>query len=183
MKTMDVLKKWSTPRNLLLSLIATVVIISMLNYYLQVLVYDVYGNYIMPDTRFCYTFEEIQAVFDGLGSQGLQVWSTVHLLDYFFPLVYMLAMVFAIGLELKKLNIFERYDKVLLLPILGCIADYTENILVQSQVFAFPNISAIVINVASYVTLIKWAFLTLGFVVIILLILLIIYQRISKANE
>ncbi len=122
---MDTLRKWSTPRNLLLSIILSVVVIAILGYSTQVLVYSVYGDYTMPDTRFGYTFEEIQAVFDGLGSEGLQAWSMVHLLDYIFPLAYTLALVFGTGLELKRLDTFERYKKILLFPIIGCIMDYS----------------------------------------------------------
>ncbi|TFG34997.1 hypothetical protein EU527_00680 [Candidatus Thorarchaeota archaeon] len=180
MGIMDVLKRWSTPRNLLLSVIGSVVIIALMGYGLQTLVYNVYGHYTMPDTRFGYTFEEIQTVFNGIGSEGLQVWTMVHLLDYFFPLVYCFAMIFALGLQLKKLNAFDgTYNKVLFLPIFGCVTDYAENLLVQSQVLTYPNLSALVITIASYVTLLKWILLALGFGVIIILLLLIIVRRYS----
>jgi len=138
----------------------------------------------MPDTRFGYTFAEIQVVFDGLGVEGLRAWSTVHLLDYIFPITYMLAMIFSLGLQLKRLNYSSsNYNRVLLLPILGCIADYVENILVQTQVLAYPNLSANVISLASYVTISKWLFLGLGFGAIIVLLLVIIYQKFSAKAQ
>lgn len=184
MGLIDILERWSTTRNLLLSIIGSIVIIALMGYGLQVLVYNVYGNYTMPDTRFGYSFEEIQVVFDGLGLEGLQAWTMVHLLDYLFPLVYSFAMVFALGIQLTKLNLTsQNVKRVLLLPILGCIADYIENILVQTQVIAYPNISELVINLASYATIIKWILLALGFVTIMLLSLLVIYQRFSTKSS
>lgn len=180
MELMNTLKSWSTTRNLILSFVASVIVIILLGYGLQVLVYNVYGNYVMPDTRFGYTFEEIQAVFDGLGAGGLQAWTMVHLLDYIFPLVYSFGIIFAMGLELKKMDLFEKYNKILFFPILGCLADYTENILVQTQVQAYPNLSAAIINLANYVTLTKWALLALSFGVILILLFLILYQRLSS---
>ena len=183
MRLIDVLREWSTTRNLILSVVFSMVLIGILGYGTQVLVYGVYGNYTMPDTRFSYTFEEIQAVFDGLGANGLQAWSMIHLLDYLFPLFYMFAMVFGITLELRKLKYYDRFNKILLIPIFGCIMDYIENILVQTQVFTYPNISSLVIALASYVTSLKWIFLGLAFAVIIVLLFQIIYQRHSAEPE
>ncbi len=183
MGLIDILRKLSTPRNLLVSIVMSIVVVTILGYATQVFVYSIYGNYTMPDTRFGYTFEEIQTVFDGLGSEGLQAWSIVHLLDYIFPLVYMFAMAFGISVELKKIDCFDEYNKLILIPITGCIMDYSENFLVQTQVLAYPNISPLVINIASYITLSKWMLLGLGFVVIIVLLLQIIYQRNSMASD
>lgn len=179
----DTIKTWSTTRNLLLTIVASIVIIVFMGYGSQVFVYNVYGDYTMPDTRFGYTFEEIQAVFDGLGTEGLQIWTMIHLLDYIFPLVYSLAMIFGLALQLKKLDAFDgTLNKVLALPFLGCIADYGENILIQSQVLTYPNLSVIVINIASYITMAKWLFLVLAFGVIIILMLLIIIRRFSARS-
>ncbi|MDH4215194.1 MAG: hypothetical protein OEV85_14865, partial [Candidatus Thorarchaeota archaeon] len=69
---------------------------------------------------------------------------------------------------------------LLLLPLIGCLTDYLENIFVLSQVLAYPNLSEPIIILASAFTTIKWISLALSFIVIFGLILVILYNRITS---
>jgi hypothetical protein len=147
----------------------------------QTLVYEIYGDFTMPDMRFGYTFTEIQAAFTSIGAEGLRMWAIAHSPDFIFPLAYSFSMMFGIMMELNSLGKNSGVlRKTALLPLLGGIADYVENTLILTQIAVFPNLSELVIIIASVTTIIKWAFLILGFIVIFGLLILIVYKRIAS---
>ncbi|MFW9979592.1 MAG: hypothetical protein ACFFEJ_16030 [Candidatus Thorarchaeota archaeon] len=177
-RLMKALDRISTPRNLVIAIVSAIVVVSLMGTLTQTFVYGVYGDANMPDTNFGYTFAQIQEAFDTLGSEGLQIWLQVHLLDLLFPLTYAFSMVFGILMELRA-SIPERKNLRLLalLPIGGAFADYIENTLIASQAYAYPALSESVIAIASLVTISKWLLLYAGFIVIFLLLILVIIQK------
>ncbi|TFG31656.1 hypothetical protein EU528_05595 [Candidatus Thorarchaeota archaeon] len=177
----DAIERRSELRNLLLGILASVIIIAVMSFATQTLVYEVYGEFTMPDTRFGYTFTEIQTAFNAIGIEGLRVWAIAHSPDFLFPLAYTFSMMFGIMLELKRLGRSSGHlRKLVLLPLAAGLADYIENTLILSQIAVFPNLSEIVIIIANLVTLLKWAFLIIGFVVIFALLVVIVINSISS---
>ena len=171
----------STKRNLILSIVASIIIIAIMSVATQTFVYGVYGDFTMPDTRLGYTFNDIQTAFDSIGAEGLYVWAIAHSPDFLFPLAYSFSMMFGIILELRKVDRDAGNLRLMIfLPLAGGIADYLENILILSQIATYPNLSELVITISSIVTLAKWAFLALGFVVIFGLLIFGIVQTISS---
>ncbi len=168
----------STRRNLLITLVVAALSVSLMGYLTQTLVYDVYGEANMPDTNIGYTYEQIMEAFDSLGSEGLGVWSQVHLLDLIFPLGYGLAM--AIGTAMESRMVFPdrlQMRNLALIPLIGVVADYVENVLVASQIAAYPEVSELVVAVASIVTTAKWVFIYVGFLVILILLFAVVHIR------
>ena len=150
----------------------------------QMMVYEIYGDFTMPDMRFGYTFNDIQTSFNALGIEGLQAWAIAHSPDFLFPLAYSFSMMFGISMELNKAGKnSDLLRKTVFLPLIGGIADYIENTLILSQIAVFPNLSEIVIAITSAVTLLKWAFLMMGFVVIFGLLILIIIKGITSRTS
>ncbi|MFW9962508.1 MAG: hypothetical protein ACFFCX_03030 [Candidatus Sifarchaeia archaeon] len=183
MGLLELIDRWSTLRNLILMIVASFVVVMVMAMLTQTWVYDVYGEVTMPDTRFSYSFNEITDVFNTLGPEGLIVWAQAHMLDFLFPLTYMFAMAFGLNMEIRKLypeNV--NIKKLVLIPLLGGIADYVENILVLTQIAVFPNLSESVILIASVITSLKWILLVIGFVTIFVLLPLIIYHRLFNAK-
>jgi len=165
-------------------IISSFVVVMVMAILTQTLVYDVYGDVTMPDTRFTYTLTEITDVFNTLGQAGLNSWVWAHMLDFVFPLTYMFAMSFGINLELRRLPSKWSMSRFLVLfPLLGGIFDYVENTLVLTQIAAYPNLSGVVIATASAVTMLKWAFLMAGFVIIFVLIPFVVYYRLSNPES
>ncbi|MHA2072763.1 MAG: hypothetical protein ACW985_13380, partial [Candidatus Thorarchaeota archaeon] len=72
----------STARNLILTIISSAIVVTIMGITTQSLVYDIYGDVTMPDTRFAYSYSEILEVFNTLGSEGLGVWLLAHSLDF-----------------------------------------------------------------------------------------------------
>ncbi|MHA1902433.1 MAG: hypothetical protein ACXADL_00020 [Candidatus Thorarchaeota archaeon] len=173
--------KYSKPRNLGLAIIASGLIVSIMGFLTQILVYGVYGNADMPDTRFGYSYAEIIEAFHILGPDGLIVWLQVHMLDFLFPIAYSSALVFGLAMELRALlqdRTILRY--LIFIPIVAAIADYIENILIASQALVYPNLSETIISIASFITTMKWILLYLAFALVLVLILILIYKRLSK---
>ena len=180
MPILDFIEKQSSLRNLILMIVSSFVVVMVMAMLTQMLVYDVYGDVTMPDTRFAYTITEITDVFNTLGQAGLNAWVWAHMLDFLFPLTYMFAMSFGMNMEIQRLNLDGRTKLLVLIPLLGGLADYIENILVLTQIAAYPSLSEFVIVIASAITTLKWVLLGIGFGVIFALIPLLVYQRFSS---
>ncbi|TFH07527.1 MAG: hypothetical protein E4H14_08270 [Candidatus Thorarchaeota archaeon] len=180
-RTLNFIGRKASRRNLILCVLGSIITIAVMSIATQMLVYEVYGDFTMPDMRFGYTFDEIQTAFNTIGIEGLWTWVVAHSPDFLFPLAYSFAMMFGITMELNKV---EKNSGLLrttvFLPLVGGIADYIENTLILGQIAVFPNLSELVISIASAVTLVKWAFLILSFRVIFVLLFLVVYKKISS---
>ena len=180
-RMMKGLDKISTPRNLVLGIFSAIIIVSLMGTLTQILVYDVYGNANMPDTNFGYTYGDIQTAFDTLGSEGLNLWMQVHLLDVIFPLTYSFSMIFGILMEIRaSLPERKNLQLLVLLPMGGAIADYIENALIATQVLSYPVLSESIIAIASLVTITKWLLLYAGFIAIFILLIIMAIKRVQK---
>ncbi|MFW9976086.1 MAG: hypothetical protein ACFFDQ_12520 [Candidatus Thorarchaeota archaeon] len=177
----ELIERWASLRNLVAMIFASFIVVMIMGMLTQTWVYAIYGEVTMPDTRLAYSINEITDAFNTLGQEGLNVWAQAHMLDFLFPLTYMFAMAFGVNLELRKLypeNLNAR--KLVLIPLLGGIADYVENILILTQIAAYPNLTEGVIIFASGITTLKWVLLGLGFVIIFALIVLAIYRKLQS---
>ncbi|MHA2139945.1 MAG: hypothetical protein ACXADC_06175 [Candidatus Thorarchaeota archaeon] len=176
--------KYATARNLILAIISSAIVVTIMGFATQSMVYDIYGDVTMPDTRLAYSYSEILEVFNTLGTEGLGAWLLVHSLDFIFPLTYSFAIAFAISMLSRKLFPEKSGFKNLnLIGLLGGDADYIENILVASQVLSYPNLSQPIIQIASIVTTLKWVIIMVGFgLVFALLIALMARIAIERFN-
>lgn len=180
-RVLNVINQQSTVRNLVIAIIVSASSVAIMAMLTQSMVYDIYGSADMPDTNFGYSYDDILEAFDILGSDGLNVWLQVHLLDLIFPLGYSFAIAFAIMLELR--NSFPENNNLrilALLPIFAAIFDYLENALIASQALAYPNLSVSVIALASGVTILKWLLLYASFIIVFILIPVVLYKRIRN---
>lgn len=178
------LDKLSTARNLVIAITVSIIVISIMSIGTQSLVYSIYGEADMPDLMFNYDIDIVSEVFGILGSEGLEVWLTVHLLDYIFPAAYSLALTFGIILEVNASNIEEQSAKsMVIIPVFAGVFDYFENILIAQQAFAYPNLSASIISMASVFTSVKWVLLYFSFGLVFLLLIGVVYNRIYENGE
>lgn len=184
MSVLDFIERQSSLRNLIIMIVSSFVVVMVMAFLTQTLVYDVYGDVTMPDTRFAYSINEMTEVFNKLGQEGLYVWAQAHMLDFLFPLTYMLAMAFGMNMELRKsFPDSANAKKLVLFPLLAGLTDYVENILVLTQIAAYPSFSEPVILIASAITSLKWILLGVGFVIIFGLVPLIIYYKLSSSER
>ncbi len=171
----------STARNLVLAIISSTIVVTIMGLATQAMVYDIYGDVTMPDTRFAYSYSEILEIFNTLGSEGLGAWLLAHSLDFIFPLSYSFAIAFAISMLVERLFPHKGdLRKLNLIGLLGGAADYIENILVASQALSYPNLSQLVIQVASIVTTLKWAIIMVGFGLVFSLLIALIARKATE---
>lgn len=182
MKLLEIIDNQSNLRNLAVMIVSSFIVVMVMAMLTQTLVYDVYGDVTMPDTRLTYTFTEITDVFNTLGQEGLNVWAQAHMLDFLFPLTYMFALAFGMNMELRRLFPDSKAKLLVLVPLLAGIADYAENLLILTQITAYPNLSELVVLIASAVTSLKWILLSFGFIVIFALIPLVLYRKLSHSE-
>ncbi len=181
-RVLDTIEKISRPKHLILGGLVSIIIAIMLGYLTQIMINDVYGDFVILDTRLGgYSFTDIQATFDGIGIEGLGVWLQIYALDFLFPFVYSVSMMIGINLELNKLEFStKRFRPLVFLPLAAGIMDYIENILLLSQILSYPNLSAFVIAIASVVTQLKWVLVLVSFSVIVFLLILIVFRSVKK---
>jgi hypothetical protein len=148
-------------------------------YGLQTYVYSIYGQAEMPDTNIGYTYDDVLAAFNTLGTEGLSAWSLIHLLDLIFPIGYCFALVIGTGILLKRAFPEKQTLRLLtVLPFLGAILDYVENALIASQIASYPVLSVEIISIASIITTVKYGFIYVSFGVVFILLLVSIAKRI-----
>jgi len=175
------MQRLSTPRNILILLLITVVFAVLIMGIVQPQLLAASGGLPVLDMRFTYTYDEALNLLTQLGEEGRHLYSVMQLLDTVFPAAYGLSMALALGLLTARLfPNSHTHALVLLLPILAALLDYVENILVATQIAAFPDLSASIISVAAIVTALKWTFLSLGFVALLPLGILWLYMRHTK---
>ena len=178
MRALRYIERISSVRNLIIMIISSFVVVMVMAMLTQTLVYDVYADVTMPDTRFSYSIHEITDAFNTLGQEGLYAWAQAHMLDFVFPLTYMFALAFGINMELRNSYPDNARAKLLVLfPLLGGIMDYVENILVLTQIASYPILSEPVIIIASAITSLKWVLLGFGFVIVFALLPLVLYRK------
>jgi hypothetical protein len=138
------------------------------------------GGLPILDLRITYTVAEVNELFLALGPEGLALYSVQLIVDMFFPLMYSLTMTFAM-IYLAPDFIKEKKGPriIIFLPFLGAGLDYLENMLIATQIAAFPNLSQQVILFAGAVTWAKWI---LMFIIFILLMLFLV-KAISPTTD
>ncbi|MHA2235541.1 MAG: hypothetical protein ACXABH_09440 [Candidatus Thorarchaeota archaeon] len=154
----------STKRNVFIGIVFTFV--SLMGIVLTAITL----NGVILDIRFSYSFQQVTDLFTALGSDGLQLYSIIHVIDTFYPLANGFTIIIAFN-YLRKDHTGRKNQYFMIVPILGIIFDFVENILIETQIATFPIISEQVIFLASIMTTTKWIFLGCGMFVVIILAL------------
>ncbi len=115
------------------------------------------------DTLVNYTPEQVYAVFEAQGPAGRAAYRTMLLADLGFPLFY--ASFMAVGLNLLLRSLFSRQAGLryaVLLPLLGGVFDWAENISVLVMLGNYPQQMNGLASAANLFTLIKFACFSLS---------------------
>jgi hypothetical protein len=133
------------------------------------------------DLRMGYSYNDVNEYLAKLGKDGRNYYAkTFHLVDTFYPIIYSVFYLITLSYLIKKCFKNNKKQKsVLLLPIIGIICDYGENILIDSFIKTFENISQRDVIVSSYLTIIKFIFVYASLIIIILLTLGLIIKNIK----
>jgi hypothetical protein len=140
-----------------------------------------FNNETILDLRRGYSHEDIENYIDGLNDSGRNYYvKKFHLIDTFYSIVY--GIFYIITLSYLTKNIFgkNKFVKfVLLIPIIGIICDYGENILIDSFIKNVNNMSRNISTLSSSMTIIKFITVYFSLLLIIILIICLIIKKIK----
>lgn len=129
-----------------------------------------------------YTFAYANELLSALGAEGRSLYLTTQLpLDFIFPglfaITYSLLLVWLFA---KTCKVNSKVYYVALVPFLGGIFDYMDNVFIIKMINSFPDLQATTVEIASTFTLLKSGFGTVFFVVLISGFALLLKQKFLK---
>jgi hypothetical protein len=129
------------------------------------------------DLRMGYSYNNVNEYLNKLGEEGRNYYlKTFHLIDTFYPIIYCSFYLIALSYLINKCFKKRKYYILLLLPIIGTICDYGENIFINSFIKSYNNISQNAVIISNYLTRIKFILVYTSLLCIILLIVFLIIK-------
>ena len=122
-----------------------------------------------------YNSEYVNELFKKLGTEGRDVYLFNQIpVDMVYPFLFAITYSLLIAYFLKKLDkLSTSFFYLCLLPIIGGIADYLENIGIITMLNDYPDLSHEQISTTNFFSLIKSLSTTLFFITLIVVIILI----------
>ena len=131
------------------------------------------------DLNFYNSKEFMMQTLQELGQKGRDFYLTkFFIVDFFYPITYAAFYGFTILYVLEKLENHSKTIKLLaLIPVCGMCFDWLENVSISSLLTTFPNDSTLLYLMATISTILKFSFVYLAVVTIIILVVLVIIKR------
>jgi len=144
---------------------------------------QVAGDAGSPDTSFYYSARELYQMADAYGAEGRSAYIRARFtFDLVWPLVYTAFLVTAIGWVFG--NAFRsdsRWQLANLLPLLGALFDYLENVSTSLVMGRYPDQTSVVAALAPIFTSLKWILLAGSFVLLLAGIATAVWRRLRRA--
>ena len=135
-----------------------------------------------PDTSIIYKADDLYKMAHDYGVMGRKAYIVLRFtFDLLWPLAYLFFMVAVIS-KLLSWAVAEnsKLRYLNLLPFLGALFDYLENIGASIVVGRYPLKTAVIAELTPIMTLLKWIFISGGFIVLIALLLYHGYKLIVR---
>ena len=115
-----------------------------------------------------YSYQHAMSLLEELGNEGRQIYLSLQLpLDFVYPGLFAISYtLLLIWLFSKSLKNKSRIFYLALIPALGGLFDYLENIYIFRMINSFPDLSPRLVQVASTFTLLKSIFTTIFFLLL-----------------
>ena len=122
-----------------------------------------------------YDSDYVNELFNKLGKEGRDVYLFNQIpVDMIYPLLFALTYSLLIAYFLKKLDkLNTSFFFLCLIPIIGGIADYLENIGIITMLNNYPDLSVVHVSTTNIFSIIKSVSTTLFFIVLIVIIILV----------
>ena len=132
-----------------------------------------------PDTSFFYRPEKLFQIADAYGEAGREAYIRARFtFDLLFPLVYGVFLISTISWFLgRSTNPGSRLRLLNLVPLIGVLFDFFENIAASLVIGAYPNRLVWAAVLASAFTVIKWLFVYTSFIVLLAVFILWLIRR------
>jgi hypothetical protein len=122
-----------------------------------------------PDLSFYYTSQDLYAMAEAYGEEGRAAYIQARFtFDLIFPILYTLFLTTAISwLFVRAISPYSWLRITNVVPILGMIFDYLENLSTSVVMGRYPAKTAVIDSLAPFFTLLKWVFIGGAFVLFI----------------
>jgi hypothetical protein len=122
-----------------------------------------------PDMSFYYTAEDLYQMADGYGEEGREayIWARFTF-DLIWPLVYAFFLCTGISwVYQRSFAIGSVWQRANIVPVLGAVFDYLENISASVVMARYPNPTAVLDILAPIFTMLKWTFVAGSFALLL----------------
>jgi len=151
-------------------------VLTMAVYLLMLLVTIPRVQSYVPDTALFdlsptgYTHSQALTLLESLGHDGRNAYLFPQLaLDFVYPGLFAICFsLMLIWVYSNRVRSDSKFLYLAMLPVLGGVSDYAENILIIRMITTFPDVSNGLVSVASGFTLLKSAFSTASFLLLII---------------
>lgn len=128
------------------------------------------GGNASPDTSFIYSTTDLYQMADAYGEAGRLAYIRARFtFDLIFPLVYGFFLLTSLSWIFERVYPpTSRWRLANLVPLLGILFDYLENLATSVVMFRYPEKTSLVDLAAPAFSLLKWIFVTGSFVLLIL---------------
>ena len=128
------------------------------------------GDIGSPDLSFYYSAEDLYRMAEAYGEEGRQSYVRArYTFDLVWPLVYTLFLITGISwINRKVFSLGSLWQRANLVPITGAIFDYLENVSTSVVMVRYPAKTGVVDGIATVFTAVKWVFVTLSFILLLL---------------
>lgn len=134
-----------------------------------------------PDMSFRYSVEDLYEMAESYGAEGRREYIVMRFtFDLVFPLIYGAFLVSVLGWLYRTRSWVRWSGKVVLLPFMGLLFDYLENISTSIVMWRYPERIYLVGLLATIFTPVKWVLLSLSFLALLPGLALGLLERYSK---
>ncbi len=134
-----------------------------------------------PDTSLYYSAQQLYRIADVYGIEGRQAYIRARFtFDVIWPLVYTFFLLTAVSyLGSRAFPIGSSWQLANLLPLLGVLFDFLENFSTSLVMARYPLVTPVVAELAGIFTLLKWLFIGLSFLVLLVWLALAVWRKFS----
>jgi len=137
------------------------------------------GDVGSPDMSFLYTPKELYDMADAYGDQGRAAYIRARFsFDLVWPIVYTVFLSTAITwIFAQSFPPESRWRWANLIPLIGMLFDYLENISTSFVMYRYPAPSPLIAWSASLFTAVKWIFITGSFGLLLIGVPMVLFRR------
>ena len=128
------------------------------------------GNIGSPDLSFYYTADDLYRMAEAYGEEGRQSYVKArYTFDLVWPIVYTLFLITGISwVNRKAFAVGSFWLRANLVPILGALFDYLENVSTSVVMIRYPAQTGVLDGIAPVFTMVKWVFVNLSFMLLLI---------------
>ena len=129
-----------------------------------------YGDIGSPDLSFYYSSDDLYRMAEAYGEEGRQSYVKArYTFDLLWPVVYSFFLITGISwLTRRAFAPGSLWLRSNLVPILGALCDYLENVSTTIIMVRYPTQTGVVDEMATVFTMAKWVFVNLSFLLLLI---------------